>query len=100
LTDSVGISSSYQSEDKTGFLKRYPHAPSHDFQRKRYDKICYVAKLHKSSYSNAWKYKDDIMKMKALEKQYHFIVKYDIKSEFELDKRYAIYTENRSPKSL
>jgi hypothetical protein len=39
------------------------------------------------------------MKMKALEKQYHFIVKYDIKSEFELDKRIEEIAERKKAAS-
>jgi hypothetical protein len=39
------------------------------------------------------------MKMKALEKQYHFIVKYDIKNEFELDDKIAEITERKKAAS-
>jgi hypothetical protein len=100
LTDTLGSRSfSYQSEDQTGFFKRYPDALPHGFQQKHYDKLCNIAKLGKGSYSYAWKHREDIMKMKALERQYIFIVRHDIKSEGELDGKIAEIAERKKAAS-
>jgi hypothetical protein len=104
LTDTVGtLSFSYQSEDKAGFAKgflmRHPDAPQHGFQQKHYNKLCHIAKLGKGSYSHAWKHREDIMKMKALERQYLFIVRHDIKSEGELDGKIAEIAERKKTAS-
>ncbi|MDR0220416.1 MAG: relaxase/mobilization nuclease domain-containing protein [Lachnospiraceae bacterium] len=100
LTDTVGtLSFSYQSEGKADFFERYPDAPQHGFQQKHYDKLCHIAKLGKGSYSHAWKHREDIMKMKALERQYLFIVRHDIKSEGELDGKIAEIAERKKAAS-
>jgi hypothetical protein len=103
LTDTVGTLSSYQSEEKAGFAKdflmRHPDAPTHGFQKKHYDKLCNIAKYNKGSYSYAWKHRDEIMKMKALERQYLFIVRHGIKSEHELDGKIAEIAERKKTAS-
>jgi len=79
--------SSYQSDVeimKHDYIKRYKRAPMSGLQKKYYAKLYKSGQLKKRTYSQAWKYRVEIEKMQALEKQYHFLVKHDIRSEIEL----------------
>ncbi len=44
-----------------------------------------LKKIRKQSYSNNYKYKDDIKKLNILQKQYLFLSRYDIKTMEDLE---------------
>lgn len=55
-------------------------------QKKYYARLYKLGLLKRRPYSQAWKYKDDIIRMKQLQEQYLFLIDHDIHSMDELIK--------------
>lgn len=74
--------------------------------QKQYFAILYkLKKIKKRSYSNNYKYKDDIKKLNILQKQYIFLSNYDIETMEDLEKaqeliKAKIQTTNKAKKIL
>ena len=74
--------------------------------QKQYFAILYkLKKIKKRSYSNNYKYKDDIKKLNILQKQYLFLSNYDIETMEDLEKaqeliKAKIQTTNKAKKIL
>ena len=74
--------------------------------QKQYFAMLYkLKKIRKHSYSNNYKYKDDIKKLNILQKQYLFLSRYDIKTMEDLEESYnlikaRIQTTNKAKKIL
>ena len=74
--------------------------------QKQYFAILYkLKKIKKRSYSNSYKYKDDIKKLNILQKQYLFLSNYDIETMEDLEKaqeliKAKIQTSNKAKKIL
>lgn len=74
--------------------------------QKQYFAILYkLKKIKKRSYSNSYKYKDDIKKLNILQKQYLFLSNYDIETMEDLEKaqeliKAKIQTTNKAKKIL
>ena len=70
-----------RSQPKIVYCKftRYKRAKLTGLQKKYFAKLYRTGKLKKRSYSQAWKYRDDIKKMHKLHAQYTFLSKYGIK---------------------
>lgn len=72
-----GITSTPKIKSFKGTIKRKPLRGL----KKRYFALLYrLGKIKKRSYSNYYKYRDDIRKLRTLQKQYLFISRYDIMS--------------------
>ena len=73
---------------------------------KQYFALLYrLGKIKKRSYSNSYQYKEDIRKLKLLQRQYLFLSDYDIKTEQDLSKvqehlKAKIKTINKAKKVL
>ena len=64
-----------------------------------------LKKIRKHSYSNNYKYKDDIKKLNILQKQYLFLSRYDIKTMEDLEEsqnliKARIQTTNKAKKDF
>lgn len=64
--------------------KRSKRAKLSGLQKRYFARLYRLGKIKKRSYSTAWKYKDDIKRMKQLQKQYLFLSKYNIRTRDEL----------------
>lgn len=62
----------------TCHVRRFRRAKLTGIQKKYFAKLYRIGKLKKCSYSQAWKYKDEIRKMGKLQEQYLFLAKHDI----------------------
>jgi len=73
-------------------------------QKYYFTKLCRVKLLKKRPYSQAWEYREDIMRMKELQDDYLFLCKYGIHTRNDLDVVAGKISENRksisSEKSL
>ena len=74
---------------------RYKRAKLTGLQKKYFAKLYRTGKLKKRSYSQAWKYRDDIKKMHKLHAQYTFLSKYGIKDIGELNDRWQVFDDKR-----
>ena len=74
---------------------RYKRAKLTGLQKKYFAKLYRTGKLKKRSYSQAWKYRDDIKKMHKLHAQYTFLSKYGIKDIEELNDRWQVLDDKR-----
>lgn len=63
------------------YKKKEAHSVIQEYYFK---KLCRVKALKKRSYSQAWKYREDIMHMKELQEDYLFLCKYDIHARDDL----------------
>ncbi len=83
------------------YIKRYKRTKLSGLQKKYYARLYRLGKLKKGPYSQAWKYKDDIKKMKQLQQEYLFLTDHNITNTVELvavlsnmaDKKKAAYKE-------
>ena len=83
------------------YIKRYKSTKLSGLQKKYYSKLYRIGKLKKRPYSQAWKYKDDIRKMRQLQQEYLFLTEHNITNTAELvavisnmaDKKKAAYKE-------
>lgn len=66
------------------YVKRYKKAKMSGIQKKYYARLYRLGNLKKRTYSQAWKYKDEIKKMNQLQEQYLFLARHDIHSVTEL----------------
>lgn len=66
------------------YVKRYKRAKMSGIQKKYYARLFRIGKLKKRTYSQAWKYRDDIKKMHRLQQQYLFLARHEISSLPEL----------------
>ena len=82
--------SHYQPESKTAprimrcRVKRYRRAEMSGIQKRYFARLYRTGLLKKRPYSRAWKYIDDIRRMKKLQEDYLFLNKYHINSTAEL----------------
>jgi len=65
-------------------VRRYRRAKMSGIQKRYYAKLYRIGKLKKKPYSQAWKYKNDIMKMQKLQQQYLFLVRHNVHNVVEL----------------
>lgn len=77
------IANSYVTEHDVGKVvyckvKRAKRAKLSNLQIKYYAKLYRIGKLKKKTYSQAWKYKDEIKKMHKYQQQYLFLVRHNI----------------------
>ena len=86
-----------RSQPKIVYCKftRYKRAKLTGLQKKYFAKLYRTGKLKKRSYSQAWKYRDDIKKMHKLHAQYTFLSKYGIKDIEELNDRWQVLDDKR-----
>ena len=61
-------------------IKRYPRAKLSGIQKRYFAKLYRTGRLKKRPYSQAWKYRDEIRKMKKLQEEYLFLSRYDIQT--------------------
>ena len=66
------------------YVRRYRRAKMSGIQKRYYAKLYRIGKLKKKPYSQAWKYKNDIMKMQKLQQQYLFLVRHNVHNVVEL----------------
>lgn len=66
------------------YVRRYKRAKMSGLQKRYYAKLYRIGQLKKQSYSQAWKYKDDIRKMQKLQQEYLFLANHDIHTAEEL----------------
>lgn len=66
------------------YVKRYRRAKMSGLQKKYYARLYRLGLLKKKTYSQAWKYKDDIRRMQVLQQQYLFLAKHEIHNAAEL----------------
>lgn len=59
-------------------VKRFKRAKLSNVQKKYYARLYRIGKLKKRPYSQAYKYRDEIRKMKKVQEQYLFLVRHDI----------------------
>jgi len=82
--------SQYQPESKTApkimrcRVKRYRRAKMSGIQKRYFARLYRTGLLKKRSYSQAWKYLDDIRMMKKLQEDYLFLNRYHISSTADL----------------
>ncbi len=65
-------------------IKRYRRAKLSGIQKRYYAKLYRIGQLKKKPYSQVWKYREDIKRMKQLQQEYNFLVDHDIHSSVEL----------------
>ncbi len=63
---------------KRCMVKRYKRAKLSGIQKKYFARLYRTGLLKKRSYSQAWKYRDDIRKMEKLQEEYLFLNRHDI----------------------
>jgi len=68
-------------------------------QKKYYAKLYRTGQLKKRPYSQAWKYRDEIRKMKKLQEQYLFLAGHDIHTAEELAAEIAELTDKKKEAS-
>lgn len=59
-------------------IKRFKRAKLTKMQKKYYARLYRIRKLKKRPYSQVWKYRDEIRKMKKIQEQYHFLMRYGV----------------------
>ena len=67
------------------YVKRYRRARLSGIQKKYFRRLYATGKLKKRPYSQAWKYKDDIRKLKQWQEEYLLIEKFNVHSKEELE---------------
>lgn len=80
---------------KRVYIKRYKRVPLTDLQRKYYAKLFRTKILRKRPYSQAWKYKKEIMQMERLQREYQFLCSNDIQDMVSLHEKIRSYEERR-----
>lgn len=65
-------------------VKRYRKAALSGLQKKYFARLYHTGQLKKRPYSQAWRYRDDIRKMKKLQEDYLFLVRHDIHTAEDL----------------
>lgn len=65
-------------------VKRYRKAALSGLQKKYFARLYRTGQLKKRPYSQAWRYRDDIRKMKKLQEDYLFLVRHDIHTADDL----------------
>ena len=65
-------------------VKRYRRKPLSAIQKRYFARLYKAGRLKRRSYSQAWKYKDDIEKMEQLQRQYLFLCRRNIQSNEQL----------------
>jgi hypothetical protein len=76
-------------------VKRFKRAKLSKVQKKYYSRLYRIGKLKKRPYSQAWKYRDEIRKMKKVQEQYLFLVKHDIGNIKELAMTEESFSERK-----
>lgn len=84
-------------------VRRYRRARLSGLQKRYFSKLYRTGKLKKKAYSQVWKYKKDIQKMKQLQEEYLFLARHDIRDMESLlaeecsltDKKKSITAEKR-----
>lgn len=72
---------------KRVYMKRYKRVPLTDLQRKYYAKLFRTGVLRKRPYSQAWKYKKEIMQMERLQREYQFLCRNNISDTSRLNEK-------------
>ena len=72
---------------KRVYMKRYKRVPLTDLQRKYYAKLFRTGVLRKRPYSQAWKYKKEILQMERLQREYQFLCRNDISDTSRLHEK-------------
>lgn len=67
-----------------GSVRRYRRPKLTGLQKRYFARLYRIGKLKKRPYSQAWRYRDDIRKMKKLQNQYLFLAREDITTVPEL----------------
>lgn len=75
-------------------VKRYKRAKLSGIQKRYFAKLYRTGQLKKRPYSQAWKYRDEIRKMKKLQEDYLFLSRHNVRSMVEI----AAVAENMTEK--
>ena len=67
-----------------GSVRRHQRAKLTGLQKRYFARLYRTGKLKRRPYSQAWRYRDDIRKMKKLQNQYLFLAREDITTVPEL----------------
>jgi hypothetical protein len=65
-------------------VKRYRRAKLSSIQRRYFAKLYRTGQLKKRPYSQAWKYREDIRRMKQIQEEYLFLSRHNIKQERDI----------------
>lgn len=98
----IGIASSPRVKRVSGKLRRKKLT---GLQKQYFAMLYRLGKIKKRSYSNYYQYKEDVKKLKLLQRQYLFLSNYDIKTTKDLDDiqeqiKAKIKTTNQAKKVL
>ena len=77
------------------YVKRYKRAKMSGLQKRYYAKLYWTGQLKKKPYSQVWKYRNEIRKMKKLQEQYLFLTRHDITNMAELAGEIETLTDKR-----
>lgn len=77
------------------YVRRYKKAKMSGIQKKYYARLYRFGNLKKQSYSQAWKHKDEIKRMRDLQEHYLFLTRHDIHSMTELAATIQNLTDKR-----
>lgn len=80
-------------------VRRYKRSRITGIQKKYFARLYRMNKLKKRAYSECWKYKDEIRKMKMLQMRYLFLVDYNIKNLGDLYITEEVLTKERKSAS-
>lgn len=80
-------------------IRRSKRSDLSGLQKKYYARLYRTGQLIKRPYSQAWKYRDDIKKMKKLQEQYLFLAEHDIHTAEELAAAVASLTDKKKEAS-
>ena len=81
-------------------IKRFKKAKRSKLQKKYYARLYRIGKLKKRPYSQAWKYRDEIRKMKKVQEQYLFLVSMILRAcrRWQLQKNIFLKGRRKSPR--
>ncbi|MHB8130244.1 MAG: relaxase/mobilization nuclease domain-containing protein [Mobilitalea sp.] len=76
-------------------VKRFKRAKLSKLQKKYYARLYRIGNLKKQPYSQAWKYRNEIRKMKNVQAQYLFLVRHDLRSLQEVATAEEYFSERK-----
>ena len=76
-------------------IRRFKKAKLSKLQKKYYARLYRIGKLKKQPYSQAWKYRDEIRKMKKVQEQCLFLVRHDLRSLREVATAEDYFSERK-----
>lgn len=65
-------------------IRRYKRAKMSGIQKRYFAKLYRIRQLRKRSYSQVWKYRDEIRKMKKLQEDYLFLSRHNVRNEVDV----------------